>query len=33
VWISNTVEVVNPYQASKGDMLHCGEIKDTIKTK
>lgn len=33
IWISNTVEIVNPYQGSKGDMLHCGEIKDTIKTK
>jgi hypothetical protein len=34
VWISNTVEVINPYQGTqKPDMLHCGEIKDTIKTK
>ncbi len=37
-WISNTVEVINPYLGSntpeqKGDMLHCGVIKDTIKTK
>jgi hypothetical protein len=37
-WISNSVEVINPYLGSnhpehKADMLHCGEIKDTIKTK
>ncbi|MBS1513187.1 MAG: DUF3347 domain-containing protein [Bacteroidetes bacterium] len=37
-WISNTVEVVNPYAnkndaKSSVDMEHCGEIKDTIKTK
>jgi hypothetical protein len=37
-WISNTTEIVNPYLGKnhpefKGTMLHCGEIKDTIKTK
>ena len=37
-WISSTVEVINPYLGSnhpehKATMLHCGEIKDTIKTK
>lgn len=37
-WISSTVEVINPYLGKKdptyGDgMLHCGEIKDTIKAK
>jgi len=37
-WISNTVEILNPYLGKndpehKDTMLHCGEIKDTIKTK
>jgi Protein of unknown function (DUF3347) len=37
-WISNTTEIINPYLGKnhpefKGTMLHCGEIKDTIKTK
>lgn len=37
-WISNNVEVVNPYLGKnhpeyKGSMLHCGEIKDTIKAQ
>lgn len=37
-WISNTKEILNPYLGKnhpehKSDMLHCGEIKDTIKTK
>ena len=37
-WISNTTEIVNPYLGKnhpefKATMLHCGEIKDTIKTK
>ncbi len=37
-WISNTEEIVNPYLGKnhpefKGAMLHCGEIKDTIKTQ
>ena len=30
-WISNTLEVVNPYLGK--DHKECGEIKDTIKTK
>ena len=35
-WISKTEEVVNPYLGKnhpeyKGEMLHCGSIKDTIK--
>ncbi len=35
-WISNTEEVFNPYLGKnhpefKSAMLHCGEIKDTIK--
>ncbi len=35
-WISNTVEIINPYLGKnhpeyKATMLHCGEIKDTIK--
>ena len=35
-WISNTEEIINPYLGKnhpefKGTMLHCGEIKDTIK--
>jgi hypothetical protein len=35
-WISNTQEIINPYLGKnhpefKGTMLHCGEIKDTIK--
>ncbi|MBL0146729.1 MAG: DUF3347 domain-containing protein [Chitinophagaceae bacterium] len=37
-WISSTQEVINPYLGKnhpvhKDKMLHCGEIKDTIKTK
>ena len=37
-WISNTKEIINPYLGKnhpeyKGSMLHCGEIKDTIKAK
>jgi len=37
-WISNTKEIVNPYLGKnhpefKGTMLHCGEVKDTIKTQ
>ncbi|MEO7444703.1 MAG: DUF3347 domain-containing protein [Ferruginibacter sp.] len=37
-WISNSVEIVNPYLGSnhpkyKAGMLHCGEIKDTIKAQ
>ncbi|NOT94563.1 DUF3347 domain-containing protein [Ferruginibacter sp.] len=37
-WISSSEEILNPYLGKnhpvhKGDMLHCGEIKDTIKTK
>jgi Protein of unknown function (DUF3347) len=37
-WISNTTEIINPYLGKnhpefKGTMLHCGEIKDTIKAK
>ncbi len=35
-WISNTEEIINPYLGKnhpefKSSMLHCGEIKDTIK--
>lgn len=35
-WISNTKEIINPYLGKnhpqyKNSMLHCGEIKDTIK--
>jgi hypothetical protein len=35
-WISNTKEIINPYLGKndpkyKSSMLHCGEIKDTIK--
>lgn len=35
-WISSTKEIVNPYLGKnhpvyKSSMLHCGEIKDTIK--
>jgi hypothetical protein len=37
-WISNTKEIINPYLGKnhpefKATMLHCGEIKDTIKAK
>ena len=37
-WISSTVEIVNPYLGKnhpeyKATMLHCGEVKDTIKAK
>jgi len=37
-WISNTVDIINPYLGKnhpefKGSMLHCGEIKDTIKAQ
>ena len=35
-WISNSVEIINPYLGKnhakyKGTMLHCGEVKDSIK--
>lgn len=35
-WISNTKEIVNPYLGKnhpefKATMLHCGEVKDSIK--
>jgi len=35
-WISNTKEILNPYLGKnhpefKSSMLHCGEIKDTIR--
>jgi len=35
-WLSNTKEIMNPYLGKnhpvyKSSMLHCGEIKDTIK--
>ncbi len=35
-WVSNTKEIINPYLGKnhpefKNSMLHCGEIKDTIK--
>lgn len=37
-WISNTKEIINPYLGKnhpefKSGMLHCGEIRDTIKTQ
>lgn len=37
-WISSTKDIVNPYLGKnhpeyKGSMLHCGEVKDTIKTR
>ena len=37
-WISKTEEIMNPYLGKnhpefKGAMLHCGSIKDTIKTQ
>lgn len=37
-WISNSEEVVNPYLGKKhpkykAGMLHCGEVKDTIKAE
>lgn len=37
-WISKTKEIINPYLGKnhpefKGSMLHCGEIKDTIKAR
>jgi len=37
-WISNATEIVNPYLGKKDPtygsaMLHCGEVKDTIKAK
>jgi hypothetical protein len=37
-WISNSEEVVNPYLGKahpkyKATMLHCGEVKDTIKAQ
>lgn len=37
-WISNNLEVVNPYLGKnhpkyKGTMLHCGEVMDTIKAQ
>ena len=37
-WISSTREIVNPYLGKnhpefKGTMLHCGEVKDSIKAQ
>lgn len=37
-WISNSAEIVNPYLGKnhpefKGTMLHCGEVKDSIKAQ
>ena len=37
-WISNTEEIINPYLGKKhpefkSGMLHCGEIKDSIKAQ
>ncbi len=37
-WISNTTEIINPYLGKfhpefKATMLHCGELKDTIKAQ
>ncbi len=37
-WISNTEEIINPYMGKKNPeykatMLHCGEVKDSIKAQ
>ncbi len=37
-WISNSEEIINPYLGKnhpeyKGSMLHCGEVKDSIRKK
>ena len=37
-WISNTDEIINPYLGKKdpeykATMLHCGEVKDSIKSQ
>ena len=37
-WISNSEEIINPYMGKhhpeyKGTMLHCGEVKDSIKVQ
>ena len=37
-WISKTEEIINPYLGKnhpefKGTMLHCGEVKDSIKAQ
>jgi Protein of unknown function (DUF3347) len=37
-WISNTQEIINPYLGKnhpefKATMLHCGEVKDSIKAQ
>ena len=37
-WISNTQEIINPYLGKKNPeykatMLHCGEVKDSIKAQ
>lgn len=37
-WISNSTEIINPYLGKthpeyKGTMLHCGSVKDTIKSQ
>ena len=37
-WISNTSEIINPYLGKnhpefKATMLHCGEVKDSIKAQ
>ncbi len=37
-WLSNSTEIVNPYLGKnhpeyRGSMLHCGEVKDTIKVQ
>lgn len=37
-WISQSTDIINPYLGKnhpqyKGTMLHCGELKDTIKAK
>lgn len=37
-WINNSEEIVNPYLGKnhpkyKGTMLHCGEVKDSIKAQ
>lgn len=37
-WISNTAEIINPYMGKKDPefkaaMLHCGEVKDSIKAQ
>jgi Protein of unknown function (DUF3347) len=32
-WISNTEAIINPYLGKEAKMLHCGEVKDSIKAQ